>query len=156
MPSCVARSSISCGPSLRPASIMKYSDRVLDGTAANSLYKSSNRPLFIILSARPTLLRCRLTCVSLSMGVSLGHPRCKWPRGSGALTTRRSKPMGPAPDPQQSMHSCFCEREILVVGFDGYLPAPTLRGSVARQLVCFGLCPAPLWRRIHKCGARPI
>src|SRR6516165_8256755 len=74
MPSCFARSSISWGPSLLPASSMKYSDRVLDGTAANSLYKSSNRPLFSILSPRPTLLRCRLTCVSLSMA-ALAGPR---------------------------------------------------------------------------------
>ena len=37
----------------------------------NSRYKSSNRPLFIIRSTRPILLRCRLTCVPLSIGASL-------------------------------------------------------------------------------------
>src|SRR6516165_10886127 len=63
---------------------MKYSGRVLDGTAANSLYKSSNRPLFSILSPRPTLLRCRLTCVSLSMGLSgLAELRDSAPCGYG-------------------------------------------------------------------------
>lgn len=67
MPSCFAKSSISCGPTFLPASIMKYSDRVLGATALSSRYKSSNRPLLIILSTRPILLRCRLTCVSLSI-----------------------------------------------------------------------------------------
>ena len=70
MPSCFAKSSISWGPYFRPASIMKYSDCVLGWTALNSRYKSSNRPLFIIRSTRPILLRCRLTCVFLSIGAS--------------------------------------------------------------------------------------
>src|SRR6516162_3866053 len=68
MPSRFAISSISGGPTFLPASIMKYSDCVLDGAALNSRYKSSNRPLFSILSIRPILLRWRLTCVSLSTG----------------------------------------------------------------------------------------